>query len=1086
MTAFRAEPVLDQLKDFQRRTVDYVFARFYEDQPPVTRFLVADEVGLGKTLVARGVIAKTIEHLQGKVERVDIVYVCSNAQIARQNLRRLRVGAQEHFEVADRLTMLPATAHHLAANDVNLISFTPGTSFDLRGGGGMVRERAMLRLVLRAVWGDDRFKGRGSMRVFQGGVQRLETFERHYRSMAYSYADSLDATLVESFRKTLVAHDRSTVDRHDPTLGERFEELCTTFRNDRPKSGWTREERRARRRFIGDLRDLLAKACLDALQPDLIILDEFQRFKHLLAPPESDRFTPAAELAHELFSYVDSAADSAARLLLLSATPYEMLTSAADDDDHHADLVDTIDFLTHHDAPAAEALRRDLRALRHGLLQVGRDGGAAARVARDRVQAHLRTVMTRTERLAATKDRSGMLVECPCQRLDLTAREVERFVHIAGLARRLGAPDPLEYWKSAPFVLNFLEGYKMGEALQGAFKRKPELAASIQESGILPFDRVRRFEPFEFDNSRFRWLMDDTVGRGAWQLLWIPPSLPYVRPSGPFAAAQLQSFTKRLAFSSWTMVPKAVATLLTYEAERRMVSVGSGPRYLNNPEARSNRARPLDFSLSSTRLTGMPVIGLLYPSVELARVGDPLALCEQHGGEPVEADRAVALVAKAIASRLNDVVADMNAEGRPVPREGRADERWYWAAPLWLDSLDGQAHAREFFRDEETAYEAFTNFDRAAGGDGLREHLRAAGLAASEYFEDVGRMPDDLPEVLARMALTAPGVVASRSLGRVTGHQVADSSLRRSACRIAWSLRSLFSAPEVSELVRGLHPGEPYWQRVLDYSLAGNLQAVLDEYAHILLSARGHMEPTATKVVDDLARVMHDTINLRTVNYAVTEIDASAQGVHIDGRSRLRANFALRLSDERDEDGAQTRASDVREAFNSPFWPFVLVTTSAGQEGLDFHPYCHAIVHWNLPSSPVALEQREGRIHRFKGHAVRRNVAADHAAVGRCGDGDPWEAMFDAAHASRDHQSDIVPYWVYTRDGGAAIERYVPALPLSRDRNRADRLNRAVASYRLAFGQPRQDDLLAYLAGEADAGMLERLAEDLRVDLSPP
>ena len=38
---------------------------------------------------------------------------------------------------------------------------------------------------------------------------------------------------------------------------------------------------------------------------------------------------------------------------------------------------------------------------------------------------------------------------------------------------------------------------------------------------------------------------------------------------------------------------------------------------------------------------------------------------------------------------------------------------------------------------------------------------------------------------------------------------------------------------------------------------------------------------------------------------------------------------------------------------NSPFWPFVLATTSVGQEGLDFQQYCHAVVHWNLPSNPV-------------------------------------------------------------------------------------------------------------------------------------
>src|SRR5438094_10053654 len=85
-------PVMAGLKDFQRRTVDYVFQRLYEDDPPARRFLVADEVGLGKTLVARGLIARAIRHLQVEgVKRIDIVYICSNADIARQNVNRLNV-----------------------------------------------------------------------------------------------------------------------------------------------------------------------------------------------------------------------------------------------------------------------------------------------------------------------------------------------------------------------------------------------------------------------------------------------------------------------------------------------------------------------------------------------------------------------------------------------------------------------------------------------------------------------------------------------------------------------------------------------------------------------------------------------------------------------------------------------------------------------------------------------------------------------------------------------------------------------------------------------------------------------------------
>src|SRR5579863_7665309 len=78
------------LKDFQRATVEYVFDRFYGSEP-TRRFLVADEVGLGKTLVARGVMARTIDHLWDDVERIDVIYICSNIDIARQNVQRLGI-----------------------------------------------------------------------------------------------------------------------------------------------------------------------------------------------------------------------------------------------------------------------------------------------------------------------------------------------------------------------------------------------------------------------------------------------------------------------------------------------------------------------------------------------------------------------------------------------------------------------------------------------------------------------------------------------------------------------------------------------------------------------------------------------------------------------------------------------------------------------------------------------------------------------------------------------------------------------------------------------------------------------------------
>jgi hypothetical protein len=124
-----------------------------------------------------------------------------------------------------------------------------------------------------------------------------------------------------------------------------------------------------RNSLIARLRARLSHACVDALQPDLIIMDEFQRFRDLLHG-NSD----AAQLARELFEYSDSNGH-AARTLLLSATPYRMLTLVGDEPDegdHYRDFLETLSFLYGRDRgpELAANLSREMRAFRgflHGL-----------------------------------------------------------------------------------------------------------------------------------------------------------------------------------------------------------------------------------------------------------------------------------------------------------------------------------------------------------------------------------------------------------------------------------------------------------------------------------------------------------------------------------------------------------------------------------------------------------------------------------------------------------------------------------------------------------------------------------------------
>lgn len=88
VTGFDVDAVLSELKGFQRDAVDHVIDMLYDAPDAGRRFLVADETGLGKSVVARGVIARAIEKLEldETVNRIDIVYICSNADLAQQNL----------------------------------------------------------------------------------------------------------------------------------------------------------------------------------------------------------------------------------------------------------------------------------------------------------------------------------------------------------------------------------------------------------------------------------------------------------------------------------------------------------------------------------------------------------------------------------------------------------------------------------------------------------------------------------------------------------------------------------------------------------------------------------------------------------------------------------------------------------------------------------------------------------------------------------------------------------------------------------------------------------------------------------------
>ena len=991
---------------------------------------------------------------------------CSNGSIARANLPKLQVGGAEQrsFALATRLTMLAtelaprAGESGLAGSKLNFVSFTPGTSFRLGQSAGQWREREVLFQLLDPLLGPRT----ALMNLLQGGITRKDRWRRRLEN----YPRPIDDTIRQRF--DAVFHER-------PDLQGRLRELLDTwFRRYR---SWPAEARHPRDRVISELRRMLAGACVRALEPDLVILDEFQRFKSLLGTQGAEH-DPAADLAQELFQ-AEAHDGKRVRTLLLSATPYKLYTADAEieHEEHYEDFLATTRFLLGDDDARVEELKHQLSRFGAALRRAAAgelDQVERVERAKRAVEGSLRDVMARTERVAASDDRDAMVTE-DRRTTPVTSSDVRQYLAADALFRAVGSQDPMPFWKSAPYLAHFMHGYKFHDRLVEALDtpRPPDKivdALQRHDSAFLKAATLRSWGSVDPAHAKLRELAGELIDEGLWRLLWMPPTLPYWPLEGPFEGKE--HATKRLLFSAWNLVPDVVSAVLSYEAERLMM--GGRLDSYDKPDEQQQPLLRLTQSAAGVRSRHRLLL-LLLPCLPLADRAHPLAA-------PPGQDRRAW-----VRARVDELLADPRL---PNPREGSIDDRWEWAAPLLLDPelpafLRAWRHGElRAWSDNEPLPQPNPDLFGAHVDDLLGVDLQS-----------LGRRPPDLAELLTDLALGSPAVLAARSLSG--GSEVGADTRRRLAALIAEAFWRLFNRPAVISLLRQLAAGtaavrdeSAYWRLVLHYCRQGNLQAVLDEQWHLLWdqdswSEDASPDETAAKCARKLVQVVHPARARVHAEFFRAERGESGATVERDA-IRVRTVFALRFGHVSTDDREHISQDAVRAAFNSPFRPFVLTSTSIGQEGLDFHPWCHRLVHWNLPGNPVDLEQREGRIHRYKGHAVRRNVAASHAldafAAWSAGD-DIWKLMFKLADqtARAADASDLVPHWI--APGEHRVERHVPQLPYTAEVEAFDRLKRQLAVYRVVFGQPRQEELVTLLNR---AGVDVSRLRDWAVDLSPP
>lgn len=282
-------------------------------------------------------------------------------------------------------------------------------------------------------------------------------------------------------------------------------------------------------------------------------------------------------------------------------------------------------------------------------------------------------------------------------------------------------------------------------------------------------------------------------------------------------------------------------------------------------------------------------------------------------------------------------------------------------------------------------------------------------------------------EYWALYAMGSPLVCAYRLTGDI-----------ETASKISAAFQSYFQRDEIAYVLQ--QAGVTDEAQLLRYCVDYQLQAVLWEYQFCV----------GNQVLSNLKNVLSPSET--SVKVAVPKGCGGWTEISVP------CHFAQRFSPDVGDTGASGSSKKgkenqacIQQAFNSPFWPMMLITTSMGQEGVDLDQYCSRIMHYSLPSNPMSFEQRDGRVERRRSLLARRIMVEQYGApIGITFDRF-WEWLF----AQGSDASGMIPDWVQNSDSDRwKLERIIPFFPLSREYEMYQQLLRWKNFYRKKMGIP--------------------------------
>ena len=980
--------------DFQIETANHVLEAFRNGQ---RRVLVADEAGLGKTTVASEVV-RQVKDLDGIFEDgiYCIVYVCCNLQIAQQNIDTLSDDGDTVDLAQSRLSMQHYVYYRKKADLLNnnrntlVLSLTPATSFQMTLGKGSVDERALIYACLSLL---PMFDNQNRKNELSDLLQR--DAHKSWGGCRDRYVELVNAQDLAEYRDAIIYAMEKHIDSTYKETTIKKELMLLTSGDevdDWDNAGYS---------LIMALRKMFADISLEMLKPDLVIMDEFQKFSSLIVTNHDDSQDSEENMvAKKFFANKDTF------ILLLSATPYKPYTTIEElnetnNDEQYKDFHRLLNFL-YENSEAAPDIKIIWQNYSVALSHLGKTEFANLLAKHETAENMLYHVMGRTER-----QNTGIIQEAtPDISHCLTEGDIRSYIqmqHLIDNCRKYGQrvfSAPIDYTKSAAFQLSFMDNYKLKEEIQKGWKAGARKKSNV-DCLLLDKNSIENYKLAQYNNARLNFVIESIFGDKqhptyAEQLLWVPTSHPYYT-AGESVFTKNKDFSKYLVFSSWGMVPKMLASLISYESERRLYRRAyKGAIYSDDVKV---------LLKDDKRTKGSAILSTV--STYLSSLYDP----ERDFG------KSLTEIKKGIKETIVEKLRGINGE-----RTNR------------ISSVD--------------------------------IFLLMHALDNDENYVD--RIYTEAADVLAEIAIASPASCLYRAITRKVNAEEkakAKSLAEDTAKELVGIFNNRYGIAAVKLTCRS---NEEYFLRVLNYCALGNLQATMDEFVHMI----GDTKPL--KNITD--RIKESLVS------AYRQPVGTLQGFTIDDKLSMRKHFAVDFSNTKQTEEAVNHATSVRSAFNSPFRPFVLASTSIGQEGLDFHWYCRKMIHWNLPSNPQNLEQREGRINRYKCLSVRRNVAKVF------GDRFSWTDMFDEAKlVLKQDNPDMVPYWFLPlnnevfegRKDLEYIERIIPIYPMSEENGRYRRLIDVLSLYRLTMGQPRQEELLQMLAGKVSKEEIQKLLFDL-------